>query len=139
MDTPPRARLLALLLRVGAAVLLTAFGAMMLPTEWMATIHRWLGLGEFPRTPVVEYLTRSVAALYGFHGVLMWMVASDLSRLRPVAVYLGWMNVLFGGLVTVIDLEAGLPWWWVTFEGPPIAGFGVLILWLLRRIEVSSG
>lgn len=128
----PRARLLVLLLRVAGVIVVTAFGAMFLPTSWMAATHAWLGLGRFPEAPVVEYLTRSIAALYGFHGVLMLLVSSDLVRLRPVAVYLGWMNILFGSLVTIIDLEAGLPWWWTAGEGPPIAAFGVIILWLLR-------
>jgi hypothetical protein len=40
----------------------TAFGAMLLPVEWMASAHRLLGLGVFPRTAVIEYLARSIAA-----------------------------------------------------------------------------
>jgi hypothetical protein len=130
--TTPRARTLRLLLRLAGAFLCTAFFAMIMPTAWMAGTHEWLGMGEFPRRPVVEYLTRSIAPLYGFHGVLMLLVASNLTRLRPVALYLGGMNLLFGTFVTVIDFEAGLPWWWSLGEGPPIAAFGLVILWLVR-------
>ena len=68
-------RLLVLLLRLAGAVTIAAFPAMLLPTDWMDATHRWLGLGELPRAPVVEYLTRSIAALYGFHGVLLLVVA----------------------------------------------------------------
>lgn len=130
-DTP-QARILVLLLRVGGAMLITAFGAMIMPTAWMVEIHARLGLGELPGTPVVEYLTRSISALYGFHGVLLLIVASNLARLRPVAVYLGWMNILFGLMLAAIDIEAGLPGWWFAIEGPPILALGVAILWLLR-------
>ena len=132
LATTPRARILALLLRIAGTFLCTAFFAMIMPTVWMADTHAWLGMGELPRMPVVEYLTRSIAPLYGFHGVLMLLVASYLRRLRPVAVYIGCMNVLFGLFVTVIDFEAGLPLWWSVGEGPPIAAFGVVILWLVR-------
>ena len=41
-------RLLVFLLRFGGCIMLTAFGAMLLPVEWMKATHRWLGLGDFP-------------------------------------------------------------------------------------------
>jgi hypothetical protein len=34
-----------------------------MPMSWMAAAHRWLGLGEMPTGPIVEYLARS-----GGHG-----------------------------------------------------------------------
>ena len=58
-----RQTLLRVLLRLGGCLLLTAFVAVLLPVSWMAATHEWLGLGEFPRAPVVDYLARSVAAL----------------------------------------------------------------------------
>ena len=60
--------MLVFLLRLAGSVTASAFLAIFLPVEWMASTHRWLGLGEFPRAPVVDYLARSIAALYGFHG-----------------------------------------------------------------------
>ena len=47
-----RERILALVLRLNAVVLLLAFPMMLLPVEWMAATHRGLGLGEFPASPV---------------------------------------------------------------------------------------
>lgn len=132
-------RLLRLLLRLAAGVLLTAFGAMFLPTGWMQSIHESLGLGPFPRSPLVEYLTRSIAALYGFHGVLVLIVASDLQRYRPLARYVGVMNVVFGVAITVIDLLAPMPLAWTLLEGPPIAVFGIVILVLLRAAAPAAG
>lgn len=57
------ARLLVFLLRLAGAITVTAFFAIFLPVEWMASSHRWLGLGEFPRAPVVDYLARHAGVL----------------------------------------------------------------------------
>jgi hypothetical protein len=127
-------RLLALLLRLGGAVLCTAFLAMFLPTAWMASTHEWIGLGAFPRSAVVEYLTRSIAALYGFHGVLLFIIARDVVRFAAIVRYIGVMNVLFGSMMTVIDLDAGMPTLWTLFEGPPVVGMGAAILYLSQSI-----
>ena len=43
---------------------LFALVAVVMPLSWMAATHRWLGLGEMPTGPVVEYLARSVSAFY---------------------------------------------------------------------------
>ena len=126
-------RLLAALLRLGGSFLLAAFLAMFLPPDWMAATHQWLGLGEFPRSAVVDYLARSIAALYGFHGVLMFVVARDLVRFAPIVRFIGVMNIALGAALVAIDLYAGMPWWWTLGEGPPIIAFGVVVLLLNQR------
>ncbi len=125
---------LAILLRVGGGVMLLAFGAVFMPSEWMAASHRWLGLGEFPASPLVDYLTRSASTLYGIHGGLYVVVARDVRRYAGVIAYLGATAVLFGALALGIDLHAGMPWYWTAGEGPPILAFGVLLLVLLRSM-----
>ena len=125
-------RLLVLLLRFGGAVTCAAFLAVFLPVEWMAATHQWLGLGEFPRAPVVDYLARSIAALYGFHGVLLFIVARDPVQHRTIVQFIGLMNIVFGLLLTGIDVNAGMPAIWTLAEGPPIIGFGLLVLYLNR-------
>jgi hypothetical protein len=127
-----RRRLLVFLLRLGGIVTLSAFLAMFLPADWMAATHRWLGLGEFPRSAVVDYLARSIAALYGFHGVLLLVVARDPVRFAPIVRFIGVMNVAFGVMLVAIDAQAGLPWWWTLGEGPPITAFGLAVLLLSR-------
>ena len=125
---------LAILLRIGGSVMLLAFGAVFLPTEWMAASHRWLGLGEFPASPLVEYLTRSASVLYGIHGGLYVVVARDVRRHAPVIQFLAATAVLFGVLMLGIDLHAGLPWYWTFSEGPAVLSFGTLLLMLLRSV-----
>ena len=130
-----RIRLLVALLRLGGVVTCAAFLAVFLPVEWMAATHQWLGLGEFPRAPVVDYLARSIAALYGFHGVLLFIVARNPAHHRTIVQFIGVMNIVFGLLLTGIDVNAGMPALWTLAEGPPIVGFGVLVLFLSRELQ----
>lgn len=130
--------LLAWLLRLSGMMLLLAFFAVFLPTDWMAAIHARLGLGEMPRTPLVEYLTRSLSALYAVHGGLMLYVSTDVRRHRGVIRYLGATACAFGLATFAIDLYAPMPWYWTVAEGPPTAAAGAATLWLSRLSEPSN-
>ncbi|HXT70991.1 MAG TPA: hypothetical protein VN700_14615 [Vicinamibacterales bacterium] len=134
----PKRRLLVILLRLGGVATASAFLAILLPRDWMASTHEWLGLGEFPRAPVVDYLARSVAALYGFHGVFLLIVSRDVVRFRPLVTFIGILNLAFGLIVTAIDLHAPMPTFWTLVEGPPIALFGVAILYLRRSVPAPA-
>ena len=100
----------------------------------MAVAHNWLGMGEFPAAPLTDYLARSVSALYGFHGVLLFVIAGDPLRYERIVLYLGVTNIVFGLMLFAIDLHAGLPLLWTAFEGPPVVGLGVLVLYLRSRL-----
>ena len=125
---------LTVILRLAGLVTLTAFVAMVLPEAWMASAHRALGFGDWPRTPVFEYLARSIAALYGFHGGLLVLISGDPARHAAIVKYMAVMYVAFGLIVLAIDLDAGMPTWWTVVEGPPIALLGVLMAVLARRL-----
>ena len=125
---------LVVLLRAGAVLTGSAFLAVLLPVEWMASTHRWLGLGEFPRTPVVDYLARSVAAFYGFHGVLLFILSTDTARYRTLIWFVALMNVVFGLMLLAIDIHAGLPAYWIAFEGPPVVVIGIAVALLNRGV-----
>ena len=126
-------RLLVLVLRFAGAVLLLAYAAVLLPVAWMAAVHRWLGLGEFPTYPLVDYLTRSISILYGIKGGLYLLLSTDVRRFRPVIVYSGWAAIGFGLAMFVIDLRAGMPW--TLGESPCIILAGAALLVLVRRVN----
>ena len=128
------ARLVVLLLRFAGTVTTVAFLAILLPVDWMASTHRAIGLGEFPRAPVVDYLARSVAALYGFHGLLQLLVSTDIVRYRPIVWFIAALNVTFGLMIVAIDLHAGMPLFWTLWEGPSIIAFGVVLAVLMRSV-----
>ena len=131
MLTPAtRLRLLVFLLRLAGTITASAFLAMLLPVDWMVSTHRWLGLGEFPRMPVVDYLARSAAALYGFHGALLLLISRDPIAHLTIVRFVACMNVLFGLMIIFIDLNAGMPTLWTFLEGPPIIAFGFVIYFL---------
>jgi hypothetical protein len=134
--TAVRAELaLIFLLRLGGVATCLAAFAIVMPTTWMVAAHARLGLGELPQAPIVEYLTRSLSALYAMHGALLLIVATDVHRFRSLVVWAAASSGAFGLVVLGIDLLAGLPLWWVLIEGPPLVAFGVLLGWLLRVLR----
>ena len=130
-----RERALILLLRVSGGVMLLALFAIVLPTQWMAATHRWLGLGEFPASPLVDYLTRSASALYAIYGGLLVLLARDVRRFAPVIVYLAVTGLAFGVVMIGVDFAAGMPRYWSVGEGPLVLVLSSVILWLARGIR----
>ncbi len=130
--------ILVLLLRLVGGITLLAFSAMFLPTEWMEATHRWLGLGRFPASPLVEYLTRSISGLYAAHGGLLLLVSLDVRSHGAIVTYVGAASVLFGAALTLIDLKAALPLYWILAEGPPLVAVGCAILWLQRGVRPTT-
>ena len=63
-------KVLVVLLRCLGVGSLFALVPVVMPFSWMAATHRWLGLGEMPTGPVVEYLARSLSAFYALFGAL---------------------------------------------------------------------
>ena len=124
------------LLRISGAVQVLALPCVLLPTAWMASVHAALGLGEFPDSPLTQYLTRSIAALYALHGGTLLVASSDVRRLAPIVGYAGAAQLTFGLIVLAIDLAVGMPWSWTLLEGPPVVLIGVAILTLWRRVTV---
>lgn len=110
-----------------------AFLAVVMPTSTMAAIADWLGVGPLPRSPLTEYLTRSLSSMYGVLGVLHLYLARDVVRHLDLIVVLGWLTILAGAIQTVIDFAAGLPLSWSLSEGPSTVLAGLAYVWLARR------
>ena len=110
----------------------------LLPRDTIARLHAALGLGEFPRSAIAEYLARNLPLLVALHGMLLWGVATDLVRYRPLIALLGWGAIAHGAWLVLIDWQAGLPGWWVAGEGPLRALLGLATLWLLRGVPRSD-
>lgn len=125
---------LALLLRLVGGVELLAAAFVVVPLGWMGEVHdRVLGLGPLPPGAIVEYMARSLSALYAAHGAMVAFLSLDVPRYRPLIGLLGWLHVALGCALFGTDVSAGLPWYWVAGEGPVIAACGALIVVLARR------
>src|SRR4051794_28031632 len=100
--TMSRTKVLVFLFRLLGVSGLFALVAVFMPVSWMAATHRWLGLGEMPTAPVVEYLARSLSALYALLGALFLVVAADPERYRPLVRFLAvavvLMSIVFIGV-----------------------------------------
>lgn len=123
---------LRILLAVIGCGLLVATIPIFFPASLMATIHGWLGLGEFPDQPITIYLARSTSLLYAVHGALMLIVSLDLDRYWPLVPVFGWLHVVIGAMMLAIDLTTPMPWYWTAVEGVPIAIAGLVIILLYQ-------
>ena len=122
-------RLLFVLLRLNAAILLLAAPCALLPFAWMDAVHRdALGLGSLSDIPITRYMARSLSLVYAMHGAVVMFVTLNWERLRFAVPYLAYLHLAFGCAMFVVDLDSGLPWWWVAGEGPSLVVFALVIL-----------
>ena len=102
-------KLLVLLLRLDALLLLTALVPSMMPFAWMQEIHQFLGMGELPEGPLIGYLTRSLSMLYAMHGAVIFFVSRDVRRFLPIVKFMVALGVFFGLWMTGLDIVVGMP------------------------------
>ncbi|MBP3956619.1 hypothetical protein J8F10_15200 [Gemmata sp. G18] len=132
-------RLLIWLMRIDAGVVLCAFPCAFLPFEWMDTVHRdWLGLGPLPDAVITRYMTRSLSLVYAMHGAIVLAITFDWKRYRPLVPVLAWLHAVLGVGLLIVDLNAGVPWWWTAGEGPGLVAFGLVKLFLYRRASRTA-
>jgi hypothetical protein len=131
-------RVLVVLLWILGVTALFAVVPVFMPTSWIAKTHRWLGLGELPVGPVVEYLARTLSAFYAMFGALCLLLATDLERYRPVAWFLGAAGLVMGVVFIGVDLVAGIPSWWTVGEGPSEVVIGAIMMVLARPRNAST-
>ena len=121
------------ILRIMGSSSLLALIFVAVPHAWMDSIHSALGMGPLPAEPVVGYLARSTSAMYALLGGLLWVVSFDLRRYRRILIYLGAAITSFGVMLLVVDWSEGMPLFWTVWEGPFVAVFGLVILFLIRK------
>jgi hypothetical protein len=129
---------LVVILRGSAIILLTALIPAVMPFAWMDAIHQRLGMDELPEGPIMGYLTRSLSAMYAFHGALVFFVSLDIRRYVPVVKCLAWLGIVFGVGMFVLDLSVGMPPRWTACEGPSILVLCGVLLWLASRVRAME-
>ena len=128
-------RMLVMLLRAVAVAASLAIVPVFMPHAWMNACHVWLGLGPLPETPIIVYLTRSLSALYVFHGGLLWIASQNVRRYAAIITYVAMALTLFGAVMLWIDIRAQLPRFWIAGEGPFTMALGLAMLVLQRRVR----
>ena len=125
---------LVILLRAIAVAASLAVVPVFMPHAWMNACHGWLGLGALPETPIIAYLTRSLSAMYVFHGGLLWIASQDVRRHAAIVAYVAMALTIFGVVMLWIDIRARLPWFWIVGEGPLTMALGAAMLVAQRRM-----
>jgi hypothetical protein len=128
-------KVLIAFLRGAGIVLLTALIPAVMPFSWMQEIHRWIGLGELQRGPIIDYLTRSLSLMYAMHGALIYFVSLNVRRFLPIVRFLAILCVVFGSSMIALDAAAAMPTYWIVCEGPFIIILGLVILLLAKRVQ----
>lgn len=122
---------LIILLRISGIGAGMAIFAVFMPHAWMDAGHRAMHMGPLPQEPIVEYLARSVSALYALLGGFWWVAAGDLPRYRRLLAYSLIAGLIGGPLLLVMDIQLGLPTMWVASEGPIVFGHSLVLLLLM--------
>lgn len=135
---PEAQKVLIMFLRYLGVVLCSAIIAVIMPLSWMDAVHQWLGLGSLPQGEIVEYLARSLSALYVLQGALMIFLSYDVIRYKPVLTFWVYLSLIFGITMILVDIAAGLPWMWTGFEGPFVVVMCLIMLGLIKKLPVSN-
>lgn len=108
---------------------------MVMPFSWMQRINDALGLAPLADTPLTQYLTRSLSAVYALIGVLVIHIGLDVRRYRELIMFMGWLTAILGLALTVLDFAVGMPASWAWGEGPPTILCAWAMVWLARRVR----
>ncbi len=132
-------RILATVLRMVGLVSFSAVIPTFMPSAWMETAHRWLGMGEMLDGPVVQYLARSVSLLYAAHGAVVIYVSLDVRRYLPALRFTAGVLAFCGISLVLIDAWSGLPSFWTLTEGPFFLLAALVLGCLAGSIPVDGG
>jgi hypothetical protein len=132
--SPPQ--LLVWFLRLTAIMFLCAAPAIVMPTAWMRTIGRWPGLDDMPESALMEYLTRSVSALYVMMGASYWFLSCDVRRYLPLLRFTVYATLVFNVTILILDVMIPMPILWTVGEAVATMAWTLALWWLVRRMEV---
>ncbi len=117
------------LLQLIGYVALLAFGAAIMPAQWIEELSEWLGFEPFPDSPLTFYLARNLSLLYGFVGATLLVIVHDYDRYSPAIRLVAIGTILFAVLQGIVNVQSRLPWWWIVNESLNTLIGGMLIYW----------
>jgi hypothetical protein len=126
-------RHLSLVLRLSACTMMLALIAVFLPYEVMNASNRWLLHENLPEARIVSYLTRSVSLLYAAQGVITCYLSYHVRRYLPLIQVQAWVAMGFGAGTLLLDIQTGMPVFWILIEGPWIMLLSMIVLKLVKR------
>ncbi|HTN75211.1 MAG TPA: hypothetical protein VL096_08190 [Pirellulaceae bacterium] len=122
-------------LQFAGVVCASAMVAVVMPLPWHAIIHDWLGLGELPDAPLVEYLARGMSAMCSFYGLLLIWLARDVRRYAELIRFQTLILMVISLCSTLALWNSGMPPWWIYGDAGSVWTSGLITLWLLRCLR----
>jgi hypothetical protein len=118
-----------LILRVAAVMAWLVIPAVLAPRLVIEKLSWFLGYGQPSKTPLIYYLGAGGSLVYLALSALLWKLSEDVVRYRPLVVFAAWAFLLCGPLYLWIDLQAGMPLWWVSMDSVACVLAGAWLLW----------
>jgi hypothetical protein len=133
-------RLTRIILRIFALVQMLTFAVVLAPTAWIGSWHAWLGFGAMPNNPVLLYVIRGAAFAQVGVGVLLWVIATDVVRYRPLVITIAAICLFAAPTYYFIDTTTGMPRFWciLDFAYCLLAGGGLTVCLLSSRGQFSQ-
>ena len=131
-------KMLKTVLQITGGVMMLAIVFIFCPFSWMQAIHKMIGLGELPFTPLMAYLTRSLSGLYVLLGFVLVFIARDIPRYLELLRALTWLSLAASVCLAVYDFVIEMPLFWSLSEGPATILLCAAILLLCRNIGRTS-
>jgi len=126
------------LIRFCAFVLSTGLPAVLLPGVALEKFSWLMGYGKPTLEPLTVYLSGNTGFIYVAMGVLFWMVSNDVARYQNFVKAIGWILLIGGPVYLSIDLQSGLPLWWVLLDTVSCLVIGAAILLASKRVTKGS-
>lgn len=104
-----------------------------MPQAWHEAIHAALGLGDFPKEPIAEYLARGMSGMCGFYGLLLILLAGDVRHNLSLIVRQSCLLPAISLFATLSLTNSGMPLWWIYGDFLSVCGFSSVVLLLARR------
>jgi hypothetical protein len=112
-----RVRSIANALRVLAVfVFLNGLSILLPPETWIDSGLVWSGLGHMPNMVLFLYLLRGAGFVLVSFGVLIWVIASNVVRYKPVVITIIAIFLVGVPVSYLIDSIVGLPRWWCIMD-----------------------
>ncbi len=122
-------QLQSFLLKTAGTISLVTLGAVFAPDYVLGKLNWLLGMGKLPDSALLRYLGAGGSFVYIVTGILMWMMAGDVVRYRPMIVMSAWIMLTAAPIYWYINTHTGMPLWWMLMDSIACLAFGITLLW----------
>ena len=103
-----------------------------LPGRWIDSFLAWFAVEQMPSALFMIYVLRGAGWACVGVGVVIWVVAADIVRYRPIVIAIIALHLIAAPVFYVMDAVIGMPLWWrvMDFSCFFVAGGLPLSFWL---------